>query len=171
MMYVSLDIRCNVQSFLGTIFCTFDPPPPPLETWKIKTLIKLKKKKKSWNYCHLHHKCINKNHTMYGSWDMECDRQNFSHFGPFLPFYSPNNLKNDNFDEMKKKKSSLRYYHFIHVYHKWKSYDVFFLRYKAWKTNLFVILDHFLSFYFTSNPLPKIKILKKWNKNLEISSF
>ena len=43
---------------------------------------------------------------MYGSWDMECDRQNFSHFGPSLPFYSPNNLKNDNFDEMKKKKAA-----------------------------------------------------------------
>ena len=42
MMYGSLDIRCNVQSFLGTVFCTLDPP--PLETWKIKTLIKLKKK-------------------------------------------------------------------------------------------------------------------------------
>ena len=41
MMYGSLDIRCNVQSFLGTVFYPLDPP--PLETWKIKSLIKLKK--------------------------------------------------------------------------------------------------------------------------------
>ena len=86
MMYGSLDIRCNVQSFLGTVFCPLDPP--PLETWKIKTLIKLKKKF-SWRYCHLHHKCINENHIMYCFWDMECDRQNFSHFGPFFALLLP----------------------------------------------------------------------------------
>ena len=27
MMYGSLDIRCNGQSFLWTVFCSFDPPP------------------------------------------------------------------------------------------------------------------------------------------------
>ena len=63
-----------------------------------------------------------------------------------------------------KKNNSSRCYHFIHVYHKWKPDDVFFLRYKAWKTKRFVILGNL------DNP-PKIKNLKKKNKNLEISSF
>ena len=76
MMYGSLDIKCKGQSFLWTIFCPFDPH--PLKTWKIKILIKWKKKKNnSWRYYHLYHYYINENHMMYGSWYMECVRQNF----------------------------------------------------------------------------------------------
>ena len=45
---------------------------------------------------------ITDNHVMYGSWDMEHDRKNFGHLGTFLPFYPPNNLKNQNFEKMKK---------------------------------------------------------------------
>ena len=45
-----------------------------------------------------------------------------------------------------------RYYHFTHVYHKWKSYDVWFLRYGAWWAEFCVILDHFLHFYPPNNP-------------------
>ena len=37
-----------------------------------------------------------------------------------------------------------RYYPFTSVYHKWRSYDAWFLRYKA--QQFFVNLDHFLSF-------------------------
>ena len=49
------------------------------------------------------HRCtINDNHMIYGSWDTEHDIQNFSHFGHFLPFYAPNNPKNQNFEKMKK---------------------------------------------------------------------
>ena len=41
------------------------------------------------------------------------------------------------------------------MYHKWESpYDVWFLRYVAWWTEFFVILDHFLAFY---SPKPKKK--------------
>ena len=114
------------------------------------------------------------------------------------------------------------------MYHKWKSYYVWFLRYGARRTEFFVILDHFLPFYPPNNPknqnfekmkkmsgdiiilhtctknydqmmygswdmvhdrcncyfsfwaifcpftpltAQKIKILKKWKKCLEISSF
>ena len=32
---------------------------------------------------------INDNHMMYGSWDIECDWQNFLSFGPFFALYSP----------------------------------------------------------------------------------
>ena len=54
-----------------------------------------------------------------------------------------------------------RYYHFTHLYHKWQSYDVWFVRYKVWQTGCFVILDHFLPFYPPNNPkyqnLEKVK--------------
>ena len=38
------------------------------------------------------------------------------------------------------------------MYHKWESYDVCFLRYRAWRTVFFVILDYFLPFYPPNNP-------------------
>ena len=38
------------------------------------------------------------------------------------------------------------------MYHKWQSYDVWFLRYGVWQTEFFVILDHFLPFYPPKNP-------------------
>ena len=55
------------------------------------------------------------------------------------------------------------------MYHRWEWYDVLFLRYGAWWTEFFAILNHFLLFY----PLKtgKIKILKKWKKYLEISFY
>ena len=40
----------------------------------------------------------------------------------FLPFYPPNNLKNQNFE--KRGKNARGHYHFTQVYHKWHSYDV-----------------------------------------------
>ena len=40
---------------------------------------------------------------MYGSWDMECNRQNFlSFWAIFCPFILPNNPKNQNFEKMEK---------------------------------------------------------------------
>ena len=41
------------------------------------------------------------------------------------------------------------------MYHRWKSYDVWFLRYGAQQTDFFVILGHFLPCYCISN-------LKNW---------
>ena len=34
-----------------------------------------------------------------------------------------------------------KYHHFTHVHHKWQSYEEWFLRYQAWHTEFFVILD------------------------------
>ena len=50
------------------------------------------------------HTCTkNHNHMMCGSWDMECDRQNFFVIlDHFLPFYPPMDLENQNFEKMKK---------------------------------------------------------------------
>ena len=51
------------------------------------------------------------------------------------------------------------------MYHKWQSYDVWFLRHGAQQTEFFVILGHFLPFHPTQQ---KIKILKKWKKRLNM---
>ena len=71
----------------------------PLATLKIKIM---KKWKKTPGDIIILHMCtINENHMMYGSWEMKCNRI-FCRFGPFLPFYPTNNLKNENFEKMKK---------------------------------------------------------------------
>ena len=71
----------------------------------------------------LHMSTIKNNHTMYGSWDMRCDRQNyFVILDQLLSFYPSNNPKNQNFQEMKKtpedifilKKYIKNYDHILH---------------------------------------------------------
>ena len=105
---------------------------------------------------------------MYGSSDMECNRWNFLSFWTiFCPFIS---LTTQKIKMSKKWKTTWRYYHFKHVYHKWKSYDVWFLRYGTCDG------QNFLSFWtifchFTPLTTQKIKILKKWKNSLEILSF
>ena len=37
------------------------------------------------------------------------------------------------------------------MHHKWRSYDVWLLRHKAWQTEFFVILGHFLPFNLPNN--------------------
>ena len=48
---------------------------------------------------------------------------------------------------------------YIHVYHKWRSYDIWFLKYKVRQTKIFDILSHFLPF----QPLDNLD-----NQNLNI---
>ena len=78
----------------------------------------------------------------------------------FLPFYPLNNPKHEDFEKMKE--NTWRYYHFTHVYHKQQSYDVSFLRYEAWLTEVFAILNVFLPFYPLNNP--KNQSLEKLKK-------
>ena len=47
---------------------------------------------------------------MYGFWDIKCKGQFFCHFGPFLPFDTPNNPKNQNFEKIKKSLDILSIY-------------------------------------------------------------
>ena len=49
------------------------------------------------------------------------------------------------------------------MYHKWQSYDTWFLRYEAWRTEFFVILGCFLPFYLPNNP--KNQHFEKLEKN------
>ena len=85
----------------------------------------------------------------------------FCHFGPFLALDPPNNPKNQNFEKMK---NNVWRYYFTHVYRKWKSCDLYFLRYGVQQTEFFLILDHFLHFYPRNN-LEKF-FLKKTKKTL-----
>ena len=97
----------------------------------------------------------NHNHMMYGSWDMECDRQKFSLWTVFCCFTSLWTQKMKIFKKSKKKKKkkkTWRYYKFTNVYHKWQSYDAWFFRYRGNQTKFFVILDRFLAFYPPNNP-------------------
>ena len=71
----------------------------------------------------------------------------------FLPFAPPNNLKKQNFKKNEKKKNNWRYYHFTIVYHKWKSYDVWFTRHELQQTL-------FLSFWATFCPFPPLTTWK-----------
>ena len=64
----------------------------------------------------------------------------------FLPFYPPLSWKTPKNKILKKWKKKCWRYHFTNVYQKPQSYDVQFLRYRAWKTEFFIILGHFLPF-------------------------
>ena len=74
----------------------------------------------------------------------------FCHYGPFFALLPPYGPRKSKF--WKNEKNTWRYYHFTHVYHKWQSYDVWFLSYWAQQTEFFVILDYFLHFYPPNNP-------------------
>ena len=62
----------------------------------------------------------------------------FCHFGPFFTL----------FEKIKKPWNII----LTNLYHKWQSYDVWFLWYGSWQTDFFVLVDHFLPFYPYNNP-------------------
>ena len=84
----------------------------------------------------------------------------------FLPFYPPNNPENQNFKKWQNVEilsfytcmvpeiwsTKVRFF-FFDMYHKWKSYDVWFLWCGAWQSEFFVILGHFLPYYSFPNNL------------------
>ena len=90
-------------------------------------------------------------HMIYAYSDMECDRHNchFRPFFPLLPHYWPRKLKFG-----KNVKKNWIYYPFTNVYHKSRSYDVWFLRLPSW-----TILCP-----FTPLTVQKTKISKKKKK-------
>ena len=134
-----------------------------------------KNEQHTWRYHFTMQMCtINNSHLMYGSWDMKSNRQNFLSFcSIFYPFNRPpppsprpNNLKNLNFEKLKKTPGDII---ILHVYHKWQSNDVWFLRYWGWQR----FFCHFGPFFALLPPLTtqNIKILKKFKKYLGILSF
>ena len=92
----------------------------------------------------------------------------FCHSGPFFVLLSPYGPRKSKI--FKNEKNTWRYYHFTNVYHKRQSYDVWFLKHRVQRTEVFVILDRVLSFYFPNNP-KKSKFWKNEKNHLEILSF
>ena len=96
MVYDSWDMEHNRQNFFSfwTIFCTFTPASVTTQRCKMK---------KTPGDIIILHKCtINDNHMIYGSWDINCNRQIFFVIlGHFWSFYPPNSPKNDSIRKMK----------------------------------------------------------------------
>ena len=87
-------IFCHFGLFSS--LCTFLPYNPKNQNFE-------KMKKLPRDMIILHMCTINDNHMMYGSWDMEHNRQNFFSFWTvFWPFYPHNNPENQNFKKLKK---------------------------------------------------------------------
>ena len=118
--------------------------------------------KSTWRYYHftnVYHKS-----RSYDVWFLRYKVQRTEFFVILGHFYPLTLLTTQKIKIWKNEKNSWRYYHFKHEYHKWKSYDVWFLRYGARQTGFF---SHFGPFFALLHPLPhlttqKIKILKKW---------
>ena len=127
----------EIWSMAGTIFCHFGPffalflplQPKKSKFWKTE--------KNVWRYhfTHVYHK--RDNHMMYGSWDMERDGHNFLSFWTVLPFYPPNNPKNQNFEKMKKAPGDITILHMFTI-------NDNHIMYRSWDTECDV--QNFLSF-------------------------
>ena len=92
---------------------------------------------------------IKANQMMYGSWNMESKKWNFLSFWTiFFPFI-PLQPKKSKFCKNEKITGDKIILHMCNIND--NHYDVWFLRYEAWQTKFFVILDHFLPFYPSNN--------------------
>ena len=85
---------------------------------------------------------------------------NFCQFGHFFCSFTP--LLTEKIKILKKLKNTGDII-ILHVYHKWQSYDVWYLRYGMRRTNFFDSWGGILC-SFPSLATRKIKILKKWKK-------
>ena len=99
----------------------------------------------------------------------------FYHYGPFFALLLPPPYWSQKSKfwrkKMKKKMPGDIILLWIHVYHKWKSYDIWFVKCKVRQTKFFVILGH--SFPFSPLTTWKIKILtlKKYLERLSFYTF
>ena len=86
--------------------------------------------------------------------------------GHLLPFYHPNSPKNENIKKMKNK--TWRYCHYTQVYQKSWSWAILFVRYGTRRMQfLFFILGYFLPFYsLNSQENENLKKLKKTPGNI-----
>ena len=109
---------------------------------------------------------INDNHIMYGSWDMRHDRHISCHYGLFFAILRANNLKNQNFEKLKKTPEDITILHMCTINDnqmKYGSSDV--------ECNRQIFLSFWTIFCpFTPVTTQNIKILKTFNC-LEILPF
>ena len=180
MMYGSWNMRSNRHNFLSfwTIFCPFIPPWQPSKTKLLKN--EEKKTSRYYPFTYVYH---NNDHMMYGSWDKECNRQNFLSFIPYFALYfppscppcpplaprprTPNNQENQNFEKMRKTP-----YDIIILHMRDKNED--HMMHGSWDAEhdrqyFFLFWSIFCS--FTPLSTWKIKILKKWEKPMKISFY
>ena len=137
-------ILCHFRPFFALL--------PHYWPWKLKFRKNVKITWRYYPFTHVHH-----NSRSYDVWflNYKVQRTTFvCHFGPFFVLWLPKRPRKSTFLSL--------YYHFTLVYHKWQSYDVWFLRYQAWQTEFFVILGYFLPVYPLT--IQKIKILKYYLK-------
>ena len=132
----------------------------------IRTLIftmlyfKKKIKKNTWRYHYFTSAHQNLNDMIYSSWDIEHEGLKLLVLGHFLPFDPPKNPKNQNFE--KKIAGDIIILHMYTKNHNHRDVE--------WQW------QHFLSFWVISCPFTSlttwtIKILKRWKKHLDMSSF
>ena len=152
------------ENFLSfwVIFCPFTPLiTPKIKIWKNCTNCL-----EILSFSHVNHKWM-----LYDVWFLRykaSQRELLVILGQFFIFDSPNNLKNEKCEKMKKSHGNIIIIHLCNINYN-HIYDVWFLRYGVGCTELFVILGHFSP----SAPLKtyKIKTLIEWKKkDLEISS-
>ena len=135
-------IFCQFASF----FCPFTPLlTPKITIWKIH-------KKTPEDIVLLHMCTINEDHMMYGSLDLKRDGQSFLQFWTFffpLTWKTKTNLKNQNFDKMKKKPGDILILRLCNTnddHIMYGSWDM-----KHHRQN-FLLFWPFLPFYPTNNP-------------------
>ena len=110
----------------------------------------------------LHSCIINDNHMMYGSWDIKRDGQNFI-LDHFLLFYPSNNLKNQNFEKLKKTSGYIIILHRCTINDNHMMYGPWDIK---WTDKIFVILHLFCPFIPPNNPkIQNFKKMKNKNKN------
>ena len=116
--------KCNCYFSFRAIFCLFTPLTAP-------KISKLKKDEKK-NDCRYHHLT----QVYQKSWSFAilslivrdgCNSY-FSFWAVFCPF-TPLTAQNIKILKKQQQNPTWRCHHFTHVYHKWQSYDVWFLRY------------------------------------------
>ena len=116
----------------------------------------------------LHMCTINDNHIMYGSWDMDCDRQTFLSFWTiFCPFTPLKTWKIKILKKWKKIPGDIIISHMCTLNNNYMMYGFWDMECNG---------QYFLSFWtvfcpFTPLTVRRTTILKKWKKHLETSSF
>ena len=161
---IKLCMLTQIWSATDIIFCHFRPFFALLPHYWPQKLKFGKNVKNTWRYypfTHVYHKS-----RSYDVWFLRYKVQRTEFFVILGHFYPLTLLTTQKIKIWKNEKNSWRYYHFKHEYHKWKSYDVWFVRYSLGPS--FALLHPPLSRPLTTQ---RIKILKKWKKHLEISSF
>ena len=138
MIYSSWDIEQNI---LKLVILGHFLPFIPLKTPKINIL---KNEKICWRYHHSTN--VQQKSQSYDVQFLRYGQKFLSFCAIFCPFTSPLIIPNVKILKEKKKMAGDVILLHIYVYHKRRSYEIWFLKYKVQQTEIFNILGHFLPF-------------------------